>query len=89
MRREAVLTAAREGLVAMPYEQNHGAYSRLCQFACVYLFHASSDFYSCPLVMSDGAARTLLKSDNSVAIERAVPKLTSRDPAVAWTAVNG
>lgn len=83
--REAALIAAREGLVAMPYEQNHGAHSRICQFAAVYLFHPSSDFYTCPLAMSDGAARTLLKSGNRDLIERAVPKLTSRDPALAWT----
>ena len=83
--REAASIAAREGLVAIPYEAWHGAHSRVCQFAAIYLFHPSSDFYTCPLAMSDGAARALLQSGNRALIERAVPKLISRDPAVVWT----
>jgi alkylation response protein AidB-like acyl-CoA dehydrogenase len=83
--RKAAVIAAREGLVAMPYEPNHGRYARIGQFAALYLFHPSSDFYTCPLAMSDGAARTLLKSGNRALIERAVPKLTSRDPNEVWT----
>lgn len=51
--------AAEHGLVAIPYEARHGRYSRLHQFAAVYLFHPSSDLYTCPLAMTDGAARTL------------------------------
>jgi acyl-CoA dehydrogenase len=35
--------------------------------------------------MTDGAARTLLAANNKRLIERAVPRLTSRDPAQAWT----
>lgn len=77
--------AAEQGLVALPYEQAHGAYSRIHQFALVYLFHPSSDMYTCPLAMSDGAARTLLASGNQALIERAVNKLSSRDPEQAWT----
>jgi len=46
--------------VALPYEQPYGAASRLVQFALAYLFHPSTDVYTCPLAMSDGAARTLL-----------------------------
>jgi acyl-CoA dehydrogenase len=55
------------------------------QFALVHLFHPSTDVYSCPLAMTDGAARTLLDSGNAALIERAVPHLTSRDPAQFWT----
>jgi acyl-CoA dehydrogenase len=77
--------AASHGLVAIPYERAHGRYSRIHQFAGVYLFHPSSDVYTCPLAMSDGAARTLLTAGNHTLVERAVPRLTSRDPAVAWT----
>lgn len=77
--------AAEYGLVALPYEQLHGANSRIHQFALVYLFHASSDVYTCPLAMSDGAARCLLESGNKTLIERAVNKLTTRDPDLAWT----
>lgn len=77
--------AARTGLIGIPYERRHGRYSRLHQFALAYLFHPSSDVYTCPLAMTDGAARTLSVSGNTELIRRAVPRLTSRDPAQAWT----
>jgi alkylation response protein AidB-like acyl-CoA dehydrogenase len=51
----------------------------------VYLFTPSTDVYACPLAMTDGAARTLVASGNRALIERAVPRLTSRDPARFWT----
>src|SRR6186713_1620113 len=81
----AAAIAASSGLIAIPYERKHGRYSRIHQFAAVYLFHPSSDVYTCPLAMTDGAARTLSVSGNQRLIERAVTRLTSRDPAQAWT----
>ena len=77
--------AARHGLVAHAYERSHGPFSRLHQFALVYLFHPSSDLYTCPLAMTDGATRTLLDSGNEELIRRAVPHLTARDPQSFWT----
>jgi acyl-CoA dehydrogenase len=71
--------------VATAYERRHGALSRPHQFALAYLFTPSTDIYSCPLAMTDGAARALLASGNQALIERAVPHLTSRDPARFWT----
>ncbi len=67
------------------YEQRHGELSRIHQFALVYLFDASTDVYTCPLAMTDGAAKTLLVHGNRALIDRAVPRLTSRDPKTAWT----
>jgi len=83
--RRAAALAASHGLIAIPYERRHGRYSRIHQFAAVYLFHPSSDVYTCPLAMTDGAARTLTVAGNQPLIERAVTRLTSRDPAQAWT----
>ena len=83
--REAERLAVRLGLTAIPYERKEGPWSRLRQFALVYLFHPVTDVYTCPLAMTDGAARTLLESHNSRLIERAVSHLTSRDPAEFWT----
>lgn len=83
--REAERVAAEQGLVALAYERNHGACSRIHQFALVYLFTPSTDLYSCPLAMSDGAAKALIASGNETLIERAVPHLTSRNPAEFWT----
>ena len=77
--------AAEKGLVATAYERKHGRYSRFHQFSLVYLMDPSSGVYSCPLAMTDGAAKTLLASANQKLIERAVPRLTSRDPARFWT----
>ncbi len=77
--------AAEHGVVATAYEQTYGAFSRPYQFALAYLFHPSTDVYTCPLAMTDGAARTLLRSGNQRLIERAVPHLTSRNPADFWT----
>jgi len=83
--REAERLAVKHGLVATAYERALGRFARLAQFAKVYLFHPSSDGYTCPLAMSDGAARTLLESGNRALIDRAVPHLLSRDLARFWT----
>ncbi len=76
--------AAEMGLVATAYERKTGGLSRVHQFSLVYLFDASSDVYTCPLAMTDGAAATLSHHGGPSA-ERAIPFLTSRDPSVAWT----
>ena len=77
--------AAEQGLVATAYERRHGRYSRIHQFALAHLFTPATDVYSCPLAMTDGAARALIASGNKALIDRAVPHLTSRDPAQFWT----
>ena len=77
--------AAEFGVVGAAYEPHYGRFARLHQFAMAYLFHPSTDVYTCPLAMTDGAARTLLLSGNQALIDRAVPHLTSRAPATFWT----
>lgn len=76
--------AARHGLVAAGHETGHGASRRVHQFAMVYLFHCASEFYTCPLAMTDGAATTLKASANQRLIERALPHYLSRDPEQFW-----
>jgi alkylation response protein AidB-like acyl-CoA dehydrogenase len=83
--REAERLTVKHGIVATAYEQALGRHARIAQFAKVYLFHPSTDVYSCPLAMTDGAARTLLESGNARLISHALPHLTSRDPATFWT----
>jgi alkylation response protein AidB-like acyl-CoA dehydrogenase len=83
--REAERIAAEQGLIAIAYERRHGAYSRIHQFALVYLFTPSTDLYSCPLAMTDGAAAALVASGNRTLIDHAVPRLTARDPRLFWT----
>ncbi len=83
--REAARLSAEHGLVATAYERRHGPLSRVVQFALLHVVEPSLDVYSCPLAMTDGAARTLLDSGNGALVERAVPRLTSRDPTRSWT----
>jgi acyl-CoA dehydrogenase len=82
-----LLTAAGQehGLVATAYERAHAEHSRVHQFALAYLFGPSSGMVTCPFAMTDGAATTLLAQGDRELIERAVPRLTSRDPQQAWT----
>jgi len=84
--REAERIAVDYGLVATAYEQRHGSLSRVHQCALAYLFAPSTDIYSCPLAMTDGAVRTLLSSGNQALIDRAVPHLLTRNPEDFWTA---
>ncbi len=77
--------AAEKGLVAIAYEKKHGEHSRVHQMALNYLYNASSAVYTCPLAMTDGATRTLLTLNHGALVDRAVARLTSRDPAHAWT----
>jgi acyl-CoA dehydrogenase len=83
--KEAARIASERGVVGSAYERKYGEYSRLLQFSLVYLLEPSWHVYSCPLAMTDGAARTLLGSGNTTLIERALPRLTARDPSKAWT----
>ncbi len=83
--KEAARIAAERGVVGAAYERKYGEYSRVLQFSLAYLLEPSWHVYSCPLAMTDGAARTLVASGNQELIERALPHLTARDPAKAWT----
>jgi len=83
--RAAEQLAARHGLIAIPYERKHAQWSRVHQFALVYLFTPSTDVYSCPLAMTDGAARTLSIAGNEALAQRALPHLIARDPRQFWT----
>jgi alkylation response protein AidB-like acyl-CoA dehydrogenase len=76
--------AATEGIVAAAYERAHGAHSRIDQFARLYLFAPSSALYSCPLAMTDGAAR-FLEVHGGESMQPVFAHLTSRDPKQFWT----
>lgn len=77
--------AAKEKLIAIGYERKHGALSRIHQFAKLYLFHPSSAIYTCPLAMTDGAARALELYADDALKQRAFSHLTSADPSQFWT----
>jgi len=79
--------AANHGLVGSAYQQRFGQWSRLQQFARLFLYHPSSAVASCPLAMTDGAARILqLHADNEPELQAAFMHLTSTDADAFWTA---
>jgi alkylation response protein AidB-like acyl-CoA dehydrogenase len=82
---EVSRVAVEKGVIATAYERKHGELSRIHQFALAYLFDGSTEVYSCPMAMTDGAAKTLLVHGNRELVDRALPRLLSRDPARAWT----
>ena len=59
-------------------------HARLEEFARVYLYHLASEFYTCPLAMTDGAATALKASGNQALIERTLPHFLSRDASTFW-----
>ncbi|QWT18450.1 acyl-CoA dehydrogenase family protein [Bacillus sp. NP157] len=59
-------------------------WSRVEEFARVYLYHPASEFYCCPLAMTDGAATAIKASGNQALIERALPHFLSREAAQFW-----
>jgi len=77
--------SAEEGLIAIAYERKFGPLSRVYQFAKLYLFNPSSATYSCPLAMTDGAARLLEVMRDEELLAGAFARLTSRDPDRFWT----
>ncbi len=80
--------AAEEGIVAIGYERAHGRWSRVHQMAKLQLYHPSSAMASCPLAMTDGAARLLEgRSEEGMgdSASDAFRRLTSRDPENFWT----
>ncbi|MHC4829011.1 MAG: acyl-CoA dehydrogenase family protein [Planctomycetota bacterium] len=77
--------SAARGLVATGYERVHGVHARVHQHALIYLFAAHSAGFTCPLAMTDGAARLIELSDDPVLLEGPYKALTSRDPDRFWT----
>ncbi|GAB2566607.1 acyl-CoA dehydrogenase family protein [Dyella jejuensis] len=72
----------RHAILAAGHE-NH-EHARLDEFARAYLYHVASEFYTCPLAMTDGAATALKASGNQALIDRALPHFLSRDANTFW-----
>ncbi|HKT29260.1 acyl-CoA dehydrogenase family protein [Dyella sp.] len=72
----------RHAILASGHEPHE--FARLEEFARAYLYHVASEFYTCPLAMTDGAATALKASGNQALIERALPHFLSRDASQFW-----
>ncbi|KAM4576959.1 acyl-CoA dehydrogenase family member 11 isoform 1-T2 [Odontesthes bonariensis] len=77
--------SAQEGLVAIGYERSFGEWSRVYQMSKLYVFSPSSGLYTCPLAMTDGAAKVIQSMGLSWAVEEAFSRLTTRQPERFWT----
>ncbi|CAI5650449.1 unnamed protein product [Oreochromis niloticus] len=77
--------SAQEGLVAIGYERSFGEWSRVYQMSKLYLFSPSSGLYTCPLAMTDGAAKVIQSLGVSRPVEDAYSRLTTRHPERFWT----
>lgn len=77
--------SAEEGLVALAYERNHQQWSRLHQMVKISLFAPSSGLYSCPIAMTDGAARLIELSGNAYLKEEIFSRLITRNSEKFWT----
>lgn len=87
--------SAEEGIIQLGYDSKNQTSGRLHQFLKIYLYHPSSAFYTCPLAMTDGAAKLIqvalkktlgeLGEKEEEAIKKAFSHLTSRDPKEFWT----
>lgn len=75
--------AVEEKLIATAYERKEGIYSRIHQMVRIYLYGPSSAIYTCPLAMSDGAARAI--ELYAPQLKESFSKLISADPKKFWT----
>jgi alkylation response protein AidB-like acyl-CoA dehydrogenase len=73
------------GVTALPYEaEPFGDKARLVWAGLMSMWGPSSALYSCPVAMTDAAARTLLEHGGD-AEKDVVRRLTTRDADEAWT----
>ncbi|XP_034026016.1 acyl-CoA dehydrogenase family member 11-like [Thalassophryne amazonica] len=77
--------SAQEGLVAIGYEKPLGEWSRVYQMSKMYIFSPSSGLYTCPLAMTDGAAKVIQSIGVSCPVDEAYRRLTTRQPDQFWT----
>ncbi|XDV17151.1 hypothetical protein PO909_016550 [Leuciscus waleckii] len=75
--------SAHEGLVAAAYERTYGEWSRVFQMSKMYLFAPSAGLYTCPLAMTDGAAKVI--ETLGMPARKAFERLTTRDDKRFWT----
>lgn len=77
--------SAQEGLVSIGYERPFGEWSRVYQMSKLYIFSPSSGLYTCPLAMTDGAAKVIQSLGVPWTVEEAYSRLTTRLPERFWT----
>ena len=64
----------------MAYEGKYGELDRFLQFAKYYIYSPSAALYTCPLAMTDGAARLIEVYGDKEMKDTLFKKIISRDP---------
>uniref|UniRef100_A0A8C5LVP1 Acyl-CoA dehydrogenase n=1 Tax=Leptobrachium leishanense TaxID=445787 RepID=A0A8C5LVP1_9ANUR len=77
--------SAEEGLVAAAYERKYSSWSRLIQVVKIYLYSPSAGLFTCPIAMTDGAAKVIESLGSPTPLQAAFRHLTARDPSDFWT----
>ncbi|KAG5648418.1 hypothetical protein DXG03_004992 [Asterophora parasitica] len=83
--RDLKAVSQREGIPGIFYERTYGEHSRAYGFAKVLLMVGDAHVVFCPLSMTDGTARVIELLGSQEMKEKLLPRLISRDPAVAFT----
>lgn len=81
------IISAEEGVVAIAYENDYREYSRIYQVLKLFLYAPASGLYSCPIAMTDGAAKCIksLGLAQQSSYKNAFERLTTRDSSSFWT----
>jgi acyl-CoA dehydrogenase len=79
---EGAAITTKHSVLAAGHEAHE--YARVEQFARVYLYHVASEFYTCPLAMTDGAATAIKASGNRALMDRALPHFLATDVSRFW-----
>lgn len=66
------------------HDADAGVHARPEQFLRVYLYHVASEFYTCPLAMTDGAVTAIKAAAHQPLIERALPHFLADTPDQLW-----
>jgi acyl-CoA dehydrogenase len=84
--REMQRIAYGSGMLTMKYTPHeHAADAPFVSFALGYLFAMAEVGLYCPLCMTDGVARVLVRHGSGAQIESVVPHLASKDLDTLWT----
>ncbi|CAL1712945.1 unnamed protein product [Somion occarium] len=75
-----------EGMIGIFYERKYKEYSRVYGFAKILLAVGDTQVMFCPLSMTDGCSRVLELMGTPELKRDVIPRLTSRDPNIAFTA---
>lgn len=82
--REGAEVTTHHGLLTAGHDGEAGSTARLEQFLRIYLYHVASEFYTCPLAMTDGAITAIHANTGGGRPVAAVSRYLSANPDDLW-----